>query len=86
MVRQWVYVKRYIPGQERSFIGYKKEAVTIRQNLKMPHSYSLRIYAPRGCEGIRFGKCQLTLTRIPHQVSHAVTGTYERDLNCQVTI
>ncbi len=29
------------------------------------------INAPRGCAGIRFGRCQLTLTRIPRQVSQA---------------
>ena len=29
------------------------------------------INAPRGCAGIRFGRCQLALTRIPRQFSRA---------------
>ena len=34
-------------------------------------SHSISRTPPRGCAGIRFGRCQLALTRIPRQFSRA---------------
>ena len=45
------------------------------------------INAPRGCAGIRFGRCQLTLTRIPRQFSRArieFGRTISRVLSCVI--
>ena len=59
----------YLSGEDPRFYkrGIDQYPARLSGGLQSP----TEINAPRGCAGIRFGRCQLTLTRIPRQFSRA---------------
>ena len=59
----------YLSGEDPRF--YKRRVKQYPARLSGGFQSPTEINAPRGCAGIRFGRCQLTLTRIPRQFSRA---------------
>ena len=59
----------YLSGEDPRF--YKRRVKQYPARLSGGFQSPAEINAPRGCAGIRFGRCQLTLTRIPRQFSRA---------------
>ena len=59
----------YLSGEDPRF--YKRGIGQYPARLSGGFQSPTEINAPRGCAGIRFGRCQLTLTRIPRQFSRA---------------
>ena len=59
----------YLSGEDPRF--YKRRVKQYPASLSGGLQSPTEINAPRGCAGIRFGRCQLTLTRIPRQFSRA---------------
>ena len=59
----------YLSGEDPRF--YKRRVKQYPVRLSGGFQSPTEINAPRGCAGIRFGRCQLTLTRIPRQFSRA---------------
>ena len=59
----------YLSGEDPCFCkrGIDQYPARLSGGLQSP----TEINAPRGCAGIWFGRCQLTLTRIPRQFSRA---------------
>ncbi len=66
----------YLSGEDPRF--YKRRVKQYPARLSGGFQSPAEINAPRGCAGIRFGRCQLTLTRIPRQFSRARIA--EKDL------
>ena len=62
----------YLSGEDPRFYKrrVKQYPVRLSGGFQSPTEIN-EINAPRGCAGIRFGRCQLTLTRIPRQFSRA---------------
>ena len=59
----------YLSGEDPRF--YKRRVKQYPASLSGEFQSPTEINAPRGCAGIRLGKCQLALTRIPRQFSRA---------------
>ena len=51
--------------------GFQSPAEINAQLHNAPQEHCYACIGTRGCAGIRFGRCQLTLTRIPRQFSRA---------------
>ena len=67
----------YLSGEDPRFYkrGINQYLARLSGGLQSP----TEINAPRGCAGIRFGRYQLTLTRIPRQFSQARIESSSRD-------
>ncbi len=59
----------YLSGEDPRF--YKRRVKQYPASLSGGLQSPTETNAPRGCAGIRFGRCQLALTRIPRQFSRA---------------
>ena len=61
----------YLSGEDPCFCFCKRGIDQYPARLSGGLQSPTEINAPRGCAGIWFGRCQLTLTRIPRQFSRA---------------